>query len=344
MAPISKTINTALANLTPRQKDVLVGRFGLNKKEGKGETLAAIGERMDVTRERIRQIECAGISLAKENLLKDGDVAASLKKIGEHITKNGGAMKKDAVVQYATVFLTDATGNQIDFLGEASGFFNLFSGDNDYFPFYYITRKDMKAAFAFVDSWTNYLRSRKEKVLSGSYDATLAGFLKMKPALSTAAESYLAISKSIKKSPYGDVGLREWPEINPATIRDKVYLVMKKKKEPLHFEAIADHINKARFDDHKALTPTVHNELIKDDRFALIGRGMYGLREYGYETGTACQAIAKVLKKKGPLHSSDVVSHVNQKYSFRQNTILINLQNKKFFERLSDGTYCVRES
>lgn len=344
MASISKTINTALANITPRQKEVLTGRFGLEGKEGKRETLAAIGERMNVTRERIRQIESAGIVLAKENILKDGAIVSSLKKISENIAKHGGAVKKESVVQYASALLAGANGNQIDFLGEASGLFNLFSGDKNYFSFYYLGKKDMKAALAFADSWTNYLQSRKEKVLSGSYDATLASFLKMKPALSPAAESYLAISKRIWKNSYGDVGLREWPEINPATIRDKIYLVMKKKKDPLHFEAIADHINQAGFDDHKALTPTVHNELIKDDRFALIGRGMYGLREYGYESGTAREAIAKVLKTKGSLGPTDVVSHVNKKYSFRTNTILINLQNKKFFERLSDGTYQVRES
>ncbi len=344
MAPVSKVISTALADLTQRQKEVLVGRFGLEKKDEKGETLAAIGERMNVTRERIRQIENVAIVLAKENLLKNKDIVSSLNKITSHIKENGGAVKKNAVVKYASQFLNGVNGNQIDFLGEASGFFNLHAEDNDYFPFYYLTKKDIKTALAFVDSWTNYLESRKQKVFSGSYEAILAGFLKIKPAFSQVAENYLAISKRIQKNPYGDMGLREWPEINPTTVRDKIYLVMKKKKEPLHFEAIADTINKVRFDDHTTLTPTVHNELIKDDRFSLVGRGMYGLREYGYESGTAREAIAKVLKKKGPLVSADVVSHVNQAYSFRQNTILINLQNKSFFERLSDGTYRVRES
>jgi hypothetical protein len=344
MAPISKTISIALANLTPRQKEVLVGRFGLEKKDGKRETLAAIGDRMDVTRERIRQIESAAIVLAKENILKNNDIASSLKKISGHIKENGGAVRKDAVVRYASAFLNGANGNHIDFLGEASGFFNLRAEDNDYFPFYYLAKKDMKVALAFVDNWTNYLKSRKQKVFSDSYQATLASFLKIKPSFSSVAENYLSLSKRIRKNPYGDIGLREWPEINPTTIRDKIYLIMKKKKEPLHFESIADTINNIRFDDHVALTPTVHNELIKDDRFSLVGRGMYGLREYGYESGTAREAIANVLKKKGPLVPADVVSHVNQKYSFRQNTILINLQNKNFFERMRDGTYRVRES
>jgi hypothetical protein len=344
MAQTSKIINTAFTNLNQRQKDVLTARFGLEKKEGKGETLAAIGERMDVTRERIRQIENAAIVLARENLLKNPEINASLAKIGDYIGTTGGVAKKDGVVQYAAAFMNGVTGNQVDFLSEASGIFNLYPEDKDYHSFYYLGKKDMKTALAFIDSWTNYLKSRKDKVFSSSYEATLASFLKTKPSFSSTAENYIAISKQIKKNPYGDIGLSEWPEINPGTVRDKIYLVMKKKKEPLHFETIAEHINKINFDGHVALTPTVHNELIKDSRFALVGRGMYGLREYGYTSGTAREAIADVLKTKGPLYPTDVVAHVNKQYFFRQNTILINLQNKNFFERLPDGTYQVRES
>jgi hypothetical protein len=168
--------------------------------------------------------------------------------------------------------------------------------------------------------------------------------LKTKSVQQSIAENYLSVSKQIHKNPYGDMGLREWAEISPATVRDKIYLVLKKKAEPLHFEDIAKHINKVGFDSEEALAPTVHNELIKDNRFVLVGRGLYGLKEHGYEPGTAREVIAKVLKSKGALQATDVVSHVNKQRFFKSNTILINLQNKNFFERLPDGRYRVRES
>ena len=188
------------------------------------------------------------------------------------------------------------------------------------------------------------MKTHKEKVFTDSYQIQLASFVKTKSVAQEIAENYLSISKQIDKNPYGDVGLNEWPEINPATVRDKIYLVLKKKAEPLHFEDIAMHINKVGFDDQKALAPTVHNELIKDSRFVLVGRGMYGLKENGYEAGTAREVIAKVLKTKGPLKPTDVVTHVNAQRFFKQNTILINLQNRNFFERMNDGRYRVRES
>src|SRR5581483_11125237 len=180
---------------------------------------------------------------------------------------------------------------------------------------------------------TNFLKSRKEQAFSGEeYRTELADFSKSKAIESAIVENYLGITKRIHMNRFGDVGLREWPEINPTTIRDKIYLVLKKDNKPLHFETIAKRINEVKFDDQIALAPTVHNELIKDGRFVLVGRGIYGLQEHGYEPGTAREVIAKVLKSNGPMKASDVVSRVNAQRFFKENTILINLQNKSTFE------------
>lgn len=343
MASIAKLINASLTGLNLRQKEVIMARFGLDGKSD-GETLAAIGDRMDVTRERVRQIENGAIVLVKANIAKNPEAGAILEKVKKFIAGRGGVSRKSDVVQYASTIASGVRENHLDFLAEASGAFNLHREDDAFRPFYYVTDKDLKTASAFVNGWVGFLKSHKDKVFGGSYQVQLASFVKTKSVAQDVAENYLGISKLIDKNPYGDVGLREWAEISPATVRDKIYLVLKKKAEPLHFEDIATHINKVGFDDQKALAPTVHNELIKDSRFVLVGRGMYGLKEHGYEPGTAREVIAKVLKSKGPLKASDVVSHVNAQRFFKQNTILINLQNRNFFERMNDGRYRVRES
>jgi len=343
MASISKIITTALAGLNPRQKEVVTARFGLEK-GGEGETLAAIGDRLQVTRERIRQIENGAISLVKANIGGSAETGALIEKIKKYIASKGGVAKKEDVVSFASSLATGIKEAHIDFLAESSGAFNLFHEDIDFQPFYYVSEKDLKNAQSFVDGWAGFLRSKKEKVFSGSYHVQLAAYLKTKSVQQAIAENYLSISKHILENPYGDVGLREWPEISPSTVRDKIYLVLKKHAEPLHFEDIAKHINKVGFDAQEALAPTVHNELIKDNRFVLVGRGMYGLKEHGYEPGTAREVIAKVLKSVGPLKPTDVVTHVNKQRFFKPNTILINLQNRNFFERLPDGRYRVRES
>ena len=343
MTQVTKILNTALQGLNPRQKEVLTARFGLEK-SGEGETLAAIGDRLSVTRERIRQIEGSAVTLAKANIVKSPETVSLVDKIKKFIASRGGVATKTDVLDYTATLAKGIGENHIDFLAEASGAFNVYREDEDYHSFYYGTAADLKEAKTFVENWVNFLKSHKDKVFGGSYSAQLASFVKTKSVDASVASNYLSVAKHIHRNPYGDVGLRDWPEIRPMTVRDKIYLVLKKKGEPLHFEDIAKHINQTRFDEETALAPTVHNELIKDDRFVLVGRGMYGLREHGYEPGTAREVIKKVLKNEGPLTPPQVVDAVNKQRFFKTNTILINLQNRSFFERMSDGRYRVREA
>lgn len=344
MASTVKIINGALTGMSHRQREVLEARFGL--KGGEGGTLAAIGDRMGITRERVRQIENAGLLLAKANILKDQEAMNLIDGIKKYLSTKGGVARKGDVVNFADDLARGIGENQIDFLSEASVAFNVHREDEDYHSFYYLSDRDLKSAQSFVDGWASFLKSRKENMLSGgnAYRAELASFASSKSLDGGTAANYLSIAKVIKENRFGDIGLRDWAEINPNTIRDKIYLVLKKGGEPMHFETIARRINEVKFDDQIALAPTVHNELIKDDRFVLVGRGMYALNEHGYEPGTAREVIAKVLKTRGPMKATDIIAHVNQQRFFKENTILVNLQNKTSFERLSDGRYRVREA
>lgn len=344
MAQAVKIISSVLQGLNPRQKEVIEARFGIAKPGTEGETLAAIGDRLKVTRERVRQIEASGIALVKANIGKNPEATMVLARAKKLIADNGGVAKKGDVIESAATLAKGMSEHQLDFLAEASGAFNLYREDEDFTSFYYGDEKDLREAKSFVENWIGFLAPRKDKVLGGAYEAQLANFVKTKSLDQAIAENYLSIAKHILKNPYGDMGLRDWPEINPATVRDKIYLVLKKKGEPLHFEDIAEHINKVGFDAEQALAPTVHNELIKDERFVLVGRGIYALREQGYEPGTAREVIAKVLKSNGPMKATDVLSKVNKQRFFKPNTVLINLQNRNFFERMPDGRYRVREA
>jgi hypothetical protein len=344
MATFPKIIANALTGLTPRQRDVVVARFGLEGKK-EGETLAAIGDRFHITRERVRQIENGAMAVVAKNVKDHGETVAALAKIKNYIAAKGGVAGKGDVTAYAATLVKCLGENQLDFLAEASGAFSARREDDDFLPLYANGDKEWKTAKSFVDKWSGMLRSRRAQVFGGSYRAELASFVKEGAASATVAENYLGLTKRIGKNPYGDEGLSEWPEISPKTIRDKIYLVLKKNNEPLHFESIARGINEVKFEDgQKALGPTVHNELIKDDRFVLVGRGMYGLRESGYEPGIAREVIARVLKEKGPMAAKDVVSHVTKQRFFKPNTVVINLQNKALFERMPDGRYRVREA
>lgn len=343
MPSANKVFNTLLDPLAPRQKEVILLRFGLDR-SGEGKTLAAIGDRLNLTRERVRQIENSAMELISESAAKNPACSNVLSRIKKRLKGAGGTMKQEDLLNYCAGFADGLRANHLMLLSEASGAFYEYSENDDFWTFYYLTEGDLQKLIRFIDEWANFLEKRKQKVLEGSYKEHLRDFTKAQRLGKSEAENYLGTSKMTHSNPYGDVGLKEWPEINPLTTRDRAYIVLKKKEEPLHFEAIADAINEVGFEGQLALAPTVHNELIKDPRFVLVGRGTYGLREHGYEPGIAREVIQKVLKRHGPLKADDVVERVSKQRLFKQNTVIINLQNKNFFERLADGRYRVRES
>ena len=156
--------------------------------------------------------------------------------------------------------------------------------------------------------------------------------------------NYASISKQFSANVFGEVGLVSWPEVTPRVVRDKAYLVLRRKCKPLHFEEIANLVTELGIDSKKTHPQTVHNELIKDGRFVLVGRGLYALREHGFEGGTVKEVIEKLLKSRGPLSSKEVVRLVNERKILKENTILLNLQSRKHFKRIEDGRYHIRES
>ena len=124
MASIIKLISASLTGLNPRQKEVVTARFGLDGKTD-GETLAAIGDRMNVTRERVRQIENGAIVLVKANIAKNPEAVVVLDKVKKFIIARGGVSGKPEVVRYAATLTSGVRENHLDFLAEASGVFNL---------------------------------------------------------------------------------------------------------------------------------------------------------------------------------------------------------------------------
>lgn len=341
----TKVLPQLFKNLNDRQKEVLACRFGIGKNGPvEFETLDAIGRRFGVTRERVRQIEASALHVVGEVAVNHPLVQDILKQGKRYLKDVGGVVRKETLVGNLRKRHEDIHENHLSVLLASSKAFHEHNGDEEFAPFYYADGPSLKKAKTFIAQWVAALKSQKTKILDGAYHTEFKSITKSKKMHPTHAEQYAGISRKIHTNSFGDIGLADWPEINPRTIRDRIYVVMKKKKEPVHFEEIATLINQAAFDAKTALASTVHNELIKDNRFVLVGRGIYGLSEHGYEPGTAREVIKKVLKKKGPMRSQDIVFAVQKERLFKHNTILVNLQNREHFLRREDGTYTVREA
>ena len=135
-------------------------------------------------------------------------------------------------------------------------------------------------------------------------------------------------------------GMVKWPLVNPKNIRDKIYVILQENEKPMHFSEISGAIKKSDFKRKDVTTQAIHNELIKDKRFVLIGRGIYALNEWGYSKGTVSDIITKILKKsKEPMHRDAIVKEVLKSRQVKETTILLNLQGKPQFKRVAKATY-----
>ena len=329
-----------LASLASREKDVLKGRFGLDGSEPM--TLQAIGDRYGITRERVRQIEAGALSELRKTSGSHPYVRRMTEAASKELRAMGGVALETTLIEKLKRVMNDkgaeqAFGNVVRFVLEFSNKFefNRDSGGN-WHSYWYLTDADKKKAESFVAS----LASKAE---GNMFKDVLTAQAKLAKISGPVAENYVSISKSFVQGPFGEMGLAAAAEINPKTARDWAYAVLKREGKPIHFSDLAKMIGDRR-SGKKTNTQTIHNELIKDNRFVLVGRGLYGLKEHGYISGTAREIISHLLSKHGALHPGEVVRLVREQRMLKDATILINLQNRKHFTCLPDGKYCVKEA
>lgn len=336
------SLQTLIGILPKRQKDIIPQRFGVHG--AKPKTLAALGEKYGITRERVRQIEAAGLRILQKEAEQNPYVVACLKKSIEHIESLGGARREDLLVEDLRFVLKDKTISS----AHLSLLFSIFkkpiyfSETDDFFPFWYVGDAHVKELKNFVSKVSVLLKNKKEQLIEKrKFDELFKQIVKQHNVKDFVGLNFLLLSKRFSVNPFGDFGLSDWPEILPKTVRDKAYLLLKRVRRPMHFREIASEINKTKFDFKKAHPQTVHNELIKDTNFVLVGRGLYSLKEFGIEPGTTRVVLQRILKNKGPLPLERIVRLVNEQRVLKYNTIFFNLQNKKYFKRTDKGLYRV---
>jgi transcriptional regulator with XRE-family HTH domain len=325
-----KICQDLIKDLPQRQKDIIEQRFGL--KNGERKTLQEIGDNYGITRERVRQIEEDGFSKIRPKLEKYQEV---FQYFGCEIEKFGGLRKED-------ILLNSLAGqkfqNQVFFLLTLGEKFQRFAENKIFHSLWAIDQN----SFNFAKEVLDFL---SKKLLEIGRPLGFTNLLKeansqFKSLTSQILQSYLEVSKRIQLGIEGNYGLKDWPEINPRGVRDRAYLIFKKEKRPLHFAQVTQLINNSKFEkisQPPALLQTVHNELIKDERFVLVGRGLYALREWGYQPGVVKDVISMILQEeKKPLTREEIIDRVLKQRMVKVNTILLNLSH---FPKTSDGKY-----
>ena len=333
----SKISKELLRDLPPRVKEVVSRRFGLGT--GQEETLEAIGKSHGITRERVRQIERTGISKIKE---KADQYRKIFDCIISYLKNNGGLKREDILLSQ----LGDKRFQpQVSFLLNINDQFSYFPENDRFFSFWAVSDDAENKAQKIIASLVKKLEEKKEPF---PLDEIYKIYPDKKYLDLPAFNSFIEISKDIEQGIDNLYGLSYWPSVRPRGLKDKAFLALKKEGKPLHFRQIASAIDNLNFSNNfdkkgKTVFQTVHNELIKDPRFVLVGRGIYALSEWGYVPGYVKDVIFKVLKdKKKPQTKEEIVREVLKQRFVKESTIFLNLQNKKYFLRDSNSKYTFR--
>ena len=353
-SPHASTVAAMLKGLPPRMREVLERRYGL--RGGEPETLEEIGKDFGVTRERVRQIEASGFGHLREG---SGHVAAvATREIEKHLRAHGDVRAEHQIVDD---FAKAAEPNVLLFLLDFGEPFNRHRETEYRHPVWSLGDERVSEAEAFERAIAARLGELEQELSEAEFWKLVElEARKRRLDLTTRARtSWIGISRSIAQGPRGLWGLREWAEISPRNVGDWAFIALRNAKEPLHFSEIVERINTMRnqVPGARAALPagrqahvvahsqTVHNELIRDERFVLVGRGLYALHEWGYEPGTVRDVVAKILRDaKRPMTRDEIVAKVASVRRVQPNTIVLNLQNKAAFSRTTDGRYTLRRA
>jgi hypothetical protein len=324
-----------LSNLPDRAFEVVTNRFGLTD-DAERKTLEAIGKKYGITRERVRQIENAALALIRKSpSFKDEKaVFEELKKL---IHTLGAIVSEDELLEH--ISKDKLTQNHIHLYLTLGDEFKKHKEDDDF-----------KTRWSVDDDVTNEVHKSLKNLYANLSDDELVPeseminrFLDEVKAVSMQykneeiAKRWLSISKNISKNPLGEWGKADSSSIKTRGVKDYAFLMMRKHGSPMHFREVAKAVSNTF--NKKCHTATCHNELIKDPRFVLVGRGIYALSEWGYKSGVVREVIKELLKKNGPMSKEDIVEQVMKERYLKKNTILVNLQNSKYFKKNKNGLY-----
>ncbi len=328
-----------LSALPDRARDVLEKRYGLGK-DADTQTLESIGQTYGITRERVRQIENYGIqSIQKSDVYSEfEEIFDELKEVIESL--GGGLIAESVLLDEITS--DQSLRNHVYFLLVIGNPFYR-SKENANYGHRWFTEKKISENVEKALRTVYKSLSRDELV---SEEEILNRFRNELIEIAdnhdeTVLKRWLQISKDIAANPLGEWGNASSPNVRVKGIRDYAYLVVKRHGSPMHFREVAEEIEKLF--ERKAHTATTHNELIKDERFVLVGRGLYALTEWGYSAGVVKDVLRDILMENGPLSREEIIDKVRKERYVKDNTIVVNLQDANLFKRLANGTYTIVE-
>jgi len=318
-----------------REREIIARRFGLFDRK---ETLEQIGELLGITRERVRQLEKSVMTRLRAGSTELPHIAEVETTLLGAIEAAGQTARTSALGAELTKENSRTDQSRLAFLTELAPGISVIAEDDNFYQAAGNAKVHDEAAIKAE------VAKLVEAVSKAGKPLETAALTKAAGMASDAYTTALASTSKLLATLNGRWGLVKWPTVNPKNIRDKIYVILSENGKHMHFNEIAEAIKGSDFKRKDVTTQAIHNELIKDKRFVLIGRGIYALKEWGYAKGTVADIISEVLREAGePLHRDEIVKRVLKSRFVKETTILLNLQSKAQFKRVAKATYELAE-
>ncbi len=346
--------------LSEREYEIVKIRFGLNRKK---QTLEDVGKRFEITRERVRQIVNIAVKKVEKSIKKESSIYKLDILVRDILESRGGIVCLECLLE--DLVDSDSKEYNNNFLNYLFFFLNhisIFANSTDYSEPHWVLYDEVNKFQKEIEEMAVSVLKNKEKPISikslyceleknphmHEWKNKVVSILNFVDIDSLnwfeVLRSYLSVSDIISYNKLGGWGMKDMPLIMLTRVADRAYLVLDYYKKPMHFKDICEYIIKFELSDRKMNILTVHNELIMDDRFVLVGRGIYALKEWGYEEGTVSDVISNILKKEGrPMDKEEIIDMVLKKRMVKRETIVLALSNKDKFKKTESGYYTLNE-
>ncbi len=304
---LDERLSAWFTHLNEHQRKVLQGRYGLV--DGQELTLDEIGEQLERTRERVRQIE----TKALRRLLGPSSqqaVRALVAELHHAIVTSGGIMSE---AELGDTLAEIAEGGDVNVLGAV----RLLLGSSEK----YIKIKGMQAwclphlsaLIPLVNAETINLLHEALAPISGL--ELLQRFKQTQLYKDHCNElndgvilGCVRLNEKIVEREDGYFGLESWQH----HWQDDIVMALRRLGQPTHYTAIADAINASLQNSQHVTAKMVHIRLMQHpDIFVWIGRrGTYGLKEWGIERAVSyVDALTQILQDAGhPLAITEILA------------------------------------
>ena len=325
-----------LSTLKERQRQVIRWRYGL---QGERLTLKQAGQRLGITRERVRQIQARALKLLAQP--RSAERMAPIKAtLSDLVAQAGGLMGAGQ--------LEDALGRELA-LGDVDpiGVARLVARLDDDMRWVGkiralgLTRYPLSKVENFQRRMARLLRQHEVPM---PVETLLARFKKTK--------LYKRHQEALDDD-FVIACLRAHPDVETkdgtcALIRlsskrlDAMVVALRELGEPSHFSVITERANAQLRPEQRMSTHNVHSHLHRRPGvFVRVGRGIFGLAEWGLpDDGSLANAAYRVLAEAGrPLDTETITNEVLKTWHARRSSVYMAIANDARFRRVDRTSF-----